>query len=387
MALNIVSNAAAATARRNLAASDAAASNSVAKLSSGTRVLTAKDDAAAMAIGSRLESEVSSLKQAQVNAGQATSMLQIADGAMSRTQDILVRMKTLAVQSSSGQLSDTERGMLDKEFQELLSEVDRIATDTEFNGTALLKGGGLSTGTLGTTIDASVGLTNYNFAGNTLIKAGDDVDIGYDATNDRMTATVNRGGVAIASQTLTGVDGANTATQTINFDAIGLSLDMEVAFDQTVAIDSTLATSDFTVGGGGSSLGLTYRVGTGTIAQDEIAVTINSAKAADLSASLDTSDITTSANAETAMTRIDTAIDKLAENRASVGASQNRLEFAAANISTAMENSESARSALMDLDVAAEMSSFTSKQILIQAGVSMLSQANQLPQNLTRLFG
>jgi|TARA_R110002072_G_scaffold727_10_gene5326 flagellin len=387
MALNIVSNAAAATARRNLAASDAAASNSVAKLSSGTRVLTAKDDAAAMAIGSRLESEVSSLKQAQVNAGQATSMLQIADGAMSRTQDILVRMKTLAVQSSSGQLSDTERGMLDKEFQELLSEVDRIATDTEFNGTALLKGGGLSTGTLGTTIDASVGLTNYNFAGNTLIKAGDDVDIGYDATNDRMTATVNRGGVAIASQTLTGVDGANTATQTINFDAIGLSLDMEVAFDQTVAIDSTLATSDFTVAGGGSSLGLTYRVGTGTIAQDEIAVTINSAKAADLSASLDTSDITTSANAETAMTRIDTAIDKLAENRASVGASQNRLEFAAANISTAMENSESARSALMDLDVAAEMSSFTSKQILIQAGVSMLSQANQLPQNLTRLFG
>ncbi|MGO1117866.1 flagellin N-terminal helical domain-containing protein [Rhodovibrionaceae bacterium A322] len=387
MPLNIVSNSAAATAHRHLAESDKAASNSVAKLSSGTRVLAAKDDAASLAIGSRLESEVNSLKQAQVNAGQATSMLQIADGAMSRTQDILVRMKTLAVQSSSGQLSDTERGMLDKEFQELLTEVDRIATDTEFNGTALLKGGGLSTGTLGTNIDAAVGLTNYTFAGNTLIETGDDVDIGYDAGNDRMTVTVNRGGVAIAAQTLTGVDGANTATQTLNFDAIGLSVDMEVAFDQTVAIDGTNAASDFTVGGGGTDLGLTYRIGTGTTTDDEIAVTIKSAKAEDLAANLNTSDITTSTNAETAMTRIDTAIDKLAENRASLGASQNRLEFASANIATAMENSESARSALMDLDVAAEMSSFTSKQILIQAGVSMLSQANQLPQNLTRLFG
>src|SRR3546814_365046 len=93
-----------------------------------------------LAIGSRLNAEVAALKQASVNAGQAVSMLQIADGAMSKVQDILVRMKTLAVQAGSGQLSGTERGMLDTEYQSLVSEIDRISSDTEFNGNQLVNG-------------------------------------------------------------------------------------------------------------------------------------------------------------------------------------------------------------------------------------------------------
>ena len=152
--LNVVSNFAANVAHRNLSQSSSEATNSVAKLSAGTRVLAAKDDAAALAIGSRLNSEVNSLKQAGVNAGQAISMLQIADGAMSRTNDILVRMKTLAVQSSSGQLSDTERGMLNEEYTALRSEVDRIANDTEFNGTKLLSGSDTFSATLAGTATA-----------------------------------------------------------------------------------------------------------------------------------------------------------------------------------------------------------------------------------------
>src|SRR5690606_5936364 len=124
----------------NLTSSDAAATSSLAKLSSGSRVVTAKDDAAAMAIGNRMNVEVNALKQASVNAGQAVSMLQIADGAMSKVQDILVRMKTLAVQAGSGQLSGTERGMLDTEYQALVSEIDRIASDTEFDGHQLIDG-------------------------------------------------------------------------------------------------------------------------------------------------------------------------------------------------------------------------------------------------------
>src|SRR3546814_10317875 len=99
------------------------ATSALAKLSAGTRVISAKDDAASLAIGSRLNLEVNALKQASVNAGQAVSMLQIADGAMGKVQDILTRMKTLSVQASSGQLSTTERGMLDTEYQALLGEV------------------------------------------------------------------------------------------------------------------------------------------------------------------------------------------------------------------------------------------------------------------------
>ena len=140
MALNVISNFAANVAHRNLVNSDMELTDSLAKLSSGTRVVSAKDDAASMAIGSRLMAETSALRQAQVNAGQAVSMLQVADGAMARTHDILMRMKTLAVQAGSGQLSGTERGMLDTEYQALLSEVDRLAQDTEFNGNQLVNG-------------------------------------------------------------------------------------------------------------------------------------------------------------------------------------------------------------------------------------------------------
>ena len=141
MALSVVSNFAADVAHRNLTATDMRATSSLAKLSSGSRVVQAKDDAAALAIGSRLASEVSALTQAGVNSGQASSMLQIADGAMARANEILQRMKSLAVQAASGQLSDTERAILNTEYQALKTEIDRIGQDTEFNGTKLLSGG------------------------------------------------------------------------------------------------------------------------------------------------------------------------------------------------------------------------------------------------------
>ena len=274
MALTVNSNFAANVAHRNLVSSDMDATASLAKLSAGTRVLGAKDDAASLAIGSRLSAEVAAMSQAGVNAGQAVSMLQVADGAMSKVNDILIRMKTLAVQSGSGQLGATERAMLDTEYQALLSEIDRIANDTEFNGTKLTDG------------------------------------------------------------TFTAID---------------------------------------------------FKVGTGvTATEDEIAVTVDGITATILG--VNGGDIASVANSDTASTAISTAIDTLNTSRAEVGAAQNRFEFAAENVAISRENAEAARSRLMDLDIAAEMTNFTSKQILVQAGVSMLAQANQLPQNLLRLF-
>ncbi|OAZ07639.1 hypothetical protein TH15_22255, partial [Thalassospira profundimaris] len=142
MALNIISNYAANVAHRNLTASDEMATRSLSKLSSGTRVVSARDDAASMAIGARLNATTQALKTATVNVGQANAMLQIADGGMATIDDVLVRMKTLAVQASSGNLSDTERGFLNDEFTELRDEIDRIASSTNFNGIQLLGNGG-----------------------------------------------------------------------------------------------------------------------------------------------------------------------------------------------------------------------------------------------------
>ena len=140
MSLSIIHNASAAVANRLLSGSSDQVSRSVAKLSSGTRVIAARDDAAALSIGSRLTAEVASLSQAAVNANQAASMLQIADGAASQIDSILLRMKSLAVQAGSDQLADRERAMLDTEFQALSNELDRIAKDTTFNGRSLLQG-------------------------------------------------------------------------------------------------------------------------------------------------------------------------------------------------------------------------------------------------------
>lgn len=273
MTLNVVSNYAANVAHRNLLRTDTEASASLAKLSIGKRVVSARDDAASMAVGQRMNAEVMGLKQAVINAGQANSMLTIADGAMSTISDILTRMKVLAMQSASENLGATERSFLDAEFQALIAEIDRVANDTEFNGTKLI----------------------------------------------------------------------NAATT------------------------------------------LTFKIGTGTVAaEDDLTFTIAAVTATDLGVNAD--DITDTTNAATALTNINAAIDTLNTARADIGAAQNRLDYASENLRVSIENAEAARSTMLDLDLAAEMTTFTSKQVLMQSGVAMLAQANQMPQNLLRLL-
>jgi flagellin len=388
MPLNLISNFAANVAQRNLGMSDASATNSLAKLSAGTRVLTAKDDAASLAVGSRLSAEIVGLKQASVNAGQAISMLQIADGAMAKVNDVLTRMKSLAVQSGSGQLSAVERGMLDTEFQALVSEVDRIANDTEFAGTKLVDGTIDVALTNATAFDpGDDGVQDISFRGS--FEASDAV-ITYDAGNNAFTvAAYNEGDTATTNYTgtidQTVSDGSTLSSGTaVTLSASGSNNQIDILL--TDLFDADAAHAQGTLGiTGSSATSFTFKVGTGisTVA-DEIAVTVDSISAGTLG--LDTLDVTSDTAANTASSAISSAIDTLQTSRAKIGANQNRLEFAAANIATTTENTEAARSQLMDLDVAAEMSSFVSKQILVQAGVSMLAQANQMPNNLLRLF-
>ena len=165
------------------------------------------------------------------------------------------------------------------------------------------------------------------------------------------------------------------------------STDAEIQITLNTSFDagsSSTSTSALTVSGS-STTDFDFKVGTGTVAaEDVISVSITGITVAQLG--LTGQDVTSTSQADLASAALSVAIDTLQTARATVGASQNRLEFASANISTAVENAEAARSNLMDLDVASEMVNFTSKQILVQAGISMLAQANQLPQNLLRLF-
>ena len=172
MSLGILTNTAANLTHRNLIANGSVVTAALAKLSAGSRVIAAKDDVAALSIGTRLRAEVAGL-------GQAAAMLQIADGALGRISDILVRMKTLTVEAGSGQLSNTERAYLNNVYVRLRSEIGRIAVDTEFNGQGLLAGGvGFIVGAIGENIEVADGLVG--------IKFGKDHDLTGGATTFRV---------------------------------------------------------------------------------------------------------------------------------------------------------------------------------------------------------
>ncbi|AFK52916.1 flagellin [Tistrella mobilis] len=386
MAMTIASNYSANVAYRYLKESDNDATRSLAKLSAGTRVLSGRDDAASLAIGKRLESETAALRQASVNAGQAGSMLQIADGALSSISDVLTRMKTLATQAASDQVSDAERVYLNDEFTSLRSEIDRIAGDTEFNGQKLINGSQTVTaGTIGTDIESADGFGAITFDNNAAnVSNADQFSIAFDSATSRFTVTNTTTGVAQTSEQVTAAPAAG-ATQDVRFDQFGLTLTLTSDFDPATDITAN-NTFDATVANNASTT-FTYKIGTGTTAaEDDLAFTLDSAAVASLSAGLAADTLDTRANAETAIDNVAAAIDEVNDRRAGIGANQNRLEFAAANLASSIENSEAARSELLDLDIASEMTAFTSKQILMQAGVSMLAQANQMPQNLLKLL-
>lgn len=386
MALNVISNFAANVAHRHLTETDMKMTDSLAKLSAGTRVISAKDDAASMAIGSRLAAEVNALTQARVNSGQAVSMLQVADGAMARANDILLRMKTLAVQAGSGQLSGNERGMLDTEYQQLVSEIDRLSEDTEFNGVTLVNGSlALDITTAATAFALTEGVTSITPRGSFDIVADPTATITYTTTGDfqmQHNGSTYSGSLAATDHDGSGnmLNGAVVTLTTGGSDNNKIDIAINTAFD----VDLAHAAGTITFSGAAET-SFSYKVGTGTSATaDEITVSLSGTSASALG--LATTDITDATTADTASTLITNAIDQLNITRANIGASLNRLEFAAANIATTLENTEAARSNLLDLDIAAEMSNFTSKQILQQAGVAMLAQANETPQTLLRLF-
>ncbi len=497
MALNIVSNFAANVAHRNLVKTDMQTTSSLSKLSSGTRVVSARDDAASLAIGSRLRSEVEALKQAKVNAGQAGSMLQIADGAMSTVSDILVRMKALAVQAASDQLGSTERSILNSEFTALRSEIDRIANDTEFNGVKLTNGStstslarlslsaantdiGVEDGVASILPDSNVGnsifqlsydstlktlslkdvetgaqesvvLTTTSLTGNqtesvrfdtvgvtVVLNAsfnfGSDITVGANTTTltgstagaidtikvtgvsgdvsaintTSVTASGNANAVTFSlaagdgngSFTSAAVDLTSTGTKTVDLtrtvgtdtQKITISFNVATAFaGSTAAVTGGITLnelkSEFTTTSTSSGTTLTFKVGTGTTSsEDDVSFTIDSITTVALGIGSSVISGSDSTSANSAVTALSSAIDTINQSRSTVGASQNRLEFASANLAASQENAEAARSELLDLDIASEITTFTSKQVLLQAGVSMLAQANQIPQNLLRLL-
>jgi flagellin len=390
MGFRIQNNIAAFSSLRNLNNSSTALDKSLNRLSSGYRINSAADDAAGMASSMRFRAEITSLKQASRNASEANSLLQVAEGAMSQIDLILKRMKELATQASSGN-AGSDLSKIQAEADELTSEIDRIVGFTEYNGSTLLDGTfgsvSITSGSIGNLLGAD-GVENIdvtNAAGSTVFNVTTDTSGGGDGLLV-MEANVN-GTTVTQSLSLTPAAGLNpNEDYTFNFTALGTKITVNDgfwavysahgtagSFTTTGLGDATFQIGDKGAGAGGADSRLSFSLS-------------NLATAAINNGSALSVDLSTQSGAQTALNDIDDSISYLAEKRGSLGALVNRFTYAQSNLAVTIENKTASESIIRDVDMAEEMSNFTKNQILVQAGTSMLAQANLVPQNVLSLL-
>jgi flagellin len=368
MALRINTNIAAVNAHRQLLGTEQAMGKNMQRLSSGYRINSAADDAAGLSVANRLRVEVRSLTVASRNVSEGKAMLNVAEGASNQIEAILERIKELATQSASDNAAQ-DRDKIDAEAQALMSEIDRIAADTKYQGTQLVTGNfGASHNFAG---DTGVDITGLNIGG----AAAGDYAFAADATG--ITLTNSDTGV---SQLIAAADIAD-GVQTLNFSALGVKVTTNGAFDAS-AFD--LNGNTFTVTGGSG----VFQVGSGNegASEDIINVTLGDLTTGATGLNLTGLDLGTRDNAATALDTIDAAINLIGTTLGDMGAAINRMDYTYANLQVSIENFQASQSVIRDVDMADQMVSYTKNQILLQAGTAMLAQANTSSQVVLSLF-
>jgi flagellin len=362
-------------ALNNLSTNETQLTSSIQKLSSGFRLNRAGDDAAGLSIANSLRNNGIGLLQAQQNASQAGSLLQIADGATQTISSILDRMKQLATESASANVTDTDRAKINAEFTELYSEIDRTVGSTVYQGSKLLAG------TFGVT-DGGTGTAKNNVAFSNLSVAGADVNTTY--TLAKVDATHLKLSNATSSQTiLTSATGA----QTLNFDKMGISFSF--TGDPTAAISGTTGGLDTATIITANTTSAAFRVGSGAAsdADNLVSVSLGDLRASSASGlNLVGVSLSTMAGAQSALAKIDAAVSSVNTVIGSLGAAENRLNYATTNVASLYQNVSAAESVIRDTNMAQEYTNFSKLSILQQAGTAMLAQANSSQQSVLKLF-
>jgi flagellin len=378
-------------------------STSVQRLSSGLRINSAADDAAGLSVAQNMQSQINAINMAVRNVGDATNLLTTADSSLSTIQDMLLRMKSLVVEGKNDSLSNAQKGNVNTELSEIRNEMNNVATRTTFNGNNLLS----NTGTLaitnlvaGAAAGANSSITNVTLTG--AKPQAYTIVAGTGGNANKITIT----GADGVGQTLTMITGAAGSSNTYDFNALGIKF--------TVA--STGATADTAVATGIAALGGTVSAtGTPTLAFQTGAANADSYSFAALNvlttggnnSSADFTNIETSLTAITAAVaanggagnntdvnnefttlsgRIDSAINKINTQRATLGSQMNRLSYTNTNLLAQSTNMQNSRSAVIDTDFAKETASLTKGQIMQQAATAMLAQANQMPNVILSLL-
>lgn len=382
--MRICYNAPAMVAHNALTRNDNRLTESLKRLSSGLKVTEAKDNPAGMAMGKRMNMQLKGLSVATQNSSDAISAIETADGALSEVHDILQRMNVLAVKASNGTLSDADRATVEDEITQLKQEITRIADTTQFNGNTLMNG---NFDLRGYTDNAQVKVGYYSDA----VTAGKYVVNSLSVTFVDGEIDLNQVtcGLKTASTTTTMGFPTNAAVTkaagnkiTIVSDEFELNLKIEPnppitgTGTETVTIN-TPTTIDVTGIGAmtmqiGSNEGQVLDIRVPTISLDELGLTNMNMKDMD--------------SARAAIDSIAGAIEYVSSARSRLGAYQNRLEHCVSNLDIISENMTAAYSRIMDADMAEEMTEYTTVQVISQASMSMLAQANERPAQVLQLL-
>ena len=385
--------------------------NTMERLATGKRINSASDDAAGLAIGSRMEAQVRGLSQATRNANDAISLLQTVDGAAVEIGDMLQRMRELAVQANNGTNETNDIANLNKEFAQLASEIDRIANDTKFNGSTLMHhtSGVTKTFVIGADQADTVAITigDYNLAdGNAqAVNASAGTKSITTALADLASALVGGGNITVSDATttisidLTDVQTSHASGGTItaaNVTQAQIATALTDAANASSAFTATFSKADdagliLTEKSGVEGGNKTYTFGGYTDLTDETGAIANGTAGSAsgvLGNNLSTYSATgsTSVTDGTVITLLDTAIVNVAAARADYGAVINRLEHTIDNLNSSVLNTKAAKSAIVDADYAAETTELARTQIISQASTAMLSQANQQAQSVLALL-
>ncbi len=367
MALRINTNIAAINAHRQLLGTEQRLGVNMERLSSGYRINRASDDAAGLAVANRLRVEIRSLTVASRNVSEGKAMLNVAEGASNQIEAIIERIKELATQSASDNAA-LDRDKIDAEAQALLSEIDRIANDTKYQGAKLV------TGTFGSS-NTFAGVVGVDVTGvNTGGAEADTFTFAADATGITLSNSTGTSQLIAAADITDGV-------QTLNFDALGVKVTTNALF---VAANYTLDAATFDVDTGSG----VFQVGSGNegSTEDIINVTLGDLTTGANGLNLTGLSLFTRDDAQTALDTIDAAINLIGTTLGDMGAAINRMDYTYANLQVSIENFQASQSVIRDVDMAAEMVSYTKNQILLQAGTAMLAQANTSSQVVLSLF-
>jgi flagellin len=405
------------------------------RLSSGFRINRAADDAAGLAVSEKLKAQIGGLNQASRNSQDGISMIQTAEGALDEVQSMMQRMRDLAVQASSDTNSQTERDNINLELGQLGKEINSISMRSKFNGQSLLSGSltkaqltnsagnatAYASGANNELVAGSVGAGTTLAASKLLVSSisvdgaqsgkGFHLSSGAKATEVTMTMTDTAGTdltmtdqaghTMHISQTIEMTDVSNGGSEILNFANLGVKITLTNTTGSTVtgssaaadfvaanawSVDTKTASGTATLQTGANQgdetkvdfVNTSLAGGTGSVPMDTLAATLNTF-ASKGGATRD--------NASSLITALDSALGSISSSRATLGAAQNRLQHTIANLGTTSENLSASNSRIRDVDVATESSNMAKNQVLEQAGVSVLAQANQLPQLALKLLG